>query len=63
VCGAAVPDDPPCFQLDNEKHIERKKAEGGNGEEVTGKEGRPVSAEELFPGQVRFQIACFAGTL
>jgi hypothetical protein len=58
----AVPDDPPCFQPDNEEDVEGDKTEGGDGEEAAGKERIPVSTEELFPGEVRFQIAGCAGT-
>jgi hypothetical protein len=52
-----VVNDLPCFQLDNEKDVKGDKAECGDGKEVTGKKRIPVSAEELFPGKVRFQVA------
>jgi hypothetical protein len=63
VCGTAVPDDPPCFQPDTEEDVEGNKTEGGDGEEAAGKEGVPVSTEELFPGEVWFQIAGFTGAV
>ena len=55
-----VSDNLSCIKLNDEEDVETFEPEDIGSEEVTGKEGVPVSGEESFPRECWFDVTCFA---